>query len=103
MQRTTLAAVLAFSAMLPLTGCGGYGEVSPQAYAHAQSLYTVCNQKNSELLERVARNIATAQQAGELKGEEVDWLGAIVEDARAGEWQAACKSCRSLLSDQVKY
>ena len=88
--------------LLVFSGCSSYDVIEPLAYAHVKSLYTVCNQKNAEQLERVADIIASAHQAGQLSSQEADWLEEIIADARNKEWQTAATKCRQLLEAQVK-
>ena len=89
--------------LVVLSGCGGFGKVESFAYEQVKSLYTVCNQKNSEQLERVAEKIAEARAIGELSSQEVDWLEAIIADARSGQWKDAAAECRQLLEAQVEH
>lgn len=89
--------------LLVLSGCDAYDKVGPLAYDHANSLYTVCNQKKTEQLDRIAERIAKARENGDLSAQETEWLKAIIEDARSGEWKVAAGKCRELMEAQVEH
>ncbi len=89
--------------LLVLPGCGAYDKVGLLAYEQVKSLYTVCNQKNAEQLERAAEKIAEAHEVGKLSSQEVEWLEAIIADARSGQWKVAATKCRRLMEAQVEH
>lgn len=88
--------------LVVLSGCGSYGKIEVLAYEQVKSLYTVCNQKNTEQLEKVAERITKEYEAGELSSHEIEWLEAIINEARSGEWKAAAAKCRGLMEAQVE-
>jgi uncharacterized lipoprotein YmbA len=83
-----------------LTGCG-YPEVSPQTYAIAKALYSVCNQKNPERLKTVQELIQKSLEKEEISAREADWLKAIIAQAEAGEWETALLETRQMMEDQT--
>lgn len=83
-----------------LAGCG-YPEVSPQTYAIAKALYSVCNQKSQERLETVQELIQKSLEQEEISVREADWLGEIIKQARQGEWEAALLETRQIMEDQT--
>jgi len=90
------------AAVATLAGCGGYGEVSPQAYRCVTALYGICNQQADEKLDGLAAIVESSRQRGELTAQESEWLASIVGDARRGDWPSACQACRRMMDDQVK-
>lgn len=82
-------------------GCG-YGEVSPAAYEHSKSLYTVSNLRSSDSVERVAEAIARDLEAGKLSESEAGWLTDICDDCRAARWREAQDAARRIMQDQVR-
>ena len=88
--------------LLLVTGCGGYGEISPTAYEYAKALYSITNRKASESLDSVRDQIIASLEAGDLSQKEADWLTNIIEDSRAGEWQSANSSARRMMEDQIQ-
>ena len=81
-------------------GCG-YPEVSPKAYQISKALYSVCNMKREGDLNKVMDAISKATADSELNDDEAEWLLAIVEKARTGEWDSAAQDARSILKDQI--
>jgi len=81
-------------------GCG-YPEVSPQAYDITKALYSVCNLKREGDLDKVTDTISKAVTNSQLSEDESEWLLAIVEKARNGEWEVAAQEAHSILKDQV--
>jgi len=81
-------------------GCG-YPEVSPKVYEITKALYSVCNLKRDGDLDKVTNVISKAATDSELSDDESEWLLAIVQKARNGEWEAAAQEAHSILKDQV--
>jgi len=94
------AMLLTCAFMVSCLGCG-YPEVSPKAYEISKGLYTVCNLKRQSDLDQVSDVISKAASASELTKSEAGWLMGIVEQARAGQWEAAGLEARSILQDQA--
>ena len=86
-----------------LTGCGGYGEVSPLVYEYAKALYSVCNQRDKERLDVLAEHIDTSLEQQEITKSEAGWLNDIIGDALDGHWESAAKDTRRLMEDQIKW
>jgi hypothetical protein len=87
---------------LLVSGCGGYGDVSPTAYEYAKALFSITNRRAEAKLDQVAGQIEAEQAAGKLSESEAGWLMAIVDDARDGQWQAANQAARRIMEDQVR-
>ena len=92
--------MLVFVCLSFCLGCG-YPEVGPKAYEISKALYSVCNLKRQDDLDRISEAISRAASNSELSESESGWLMAIVEQARSGEWEAAAEEARSILQDQV--
>jgi hypothetical protein len=82
------------------SGCG-YPEVGPKAYEISKALYSTCNLKRENDLDRVSEIIEQAASASEISESESEWLMAIVAQAKAGDWAAAEQEVRSILEDQT--
>lgn len=91
---------LTLGCLLLNIGCG-YPEVSPQTYQLSKALYTACNCRNEEHLDKACEALETAAESEEITEKEAKWLMAIVDQAREGEWELAATEARSILEDQV--
>lgn len=83
-------------------GCQQYGEVSPKAYEVATALYSICNRQDEPRLVKVEQTISTGAESSELSASEKEWLLAIVEKARAGEWSYAMQDARVMMTEQIR-
>jgi len=99
-DRPRWMAMLACVCLVCCQGCG-YPEVGPKAYEITKALYSVCNLKRQDDLDKVTDAISQAVTNSELSEAESEWLLAIVEQARIGEWDAAAQEAHSILKDQV--
>ena len=88
--------------ILALSGCGGYGEMSPLAYEYAKALYSVCNRQDQGRLELLRERIISSREQAELTARESDWLTDIIASADEGDWESAVLSTRRLMEDQVR-
>jgi hypothetical protein len=106
MQRSIAAKVLVAGAAalgsILITGCAGYGKVSPATYQYAKALYSISNRRAEHKLDDVDAKIEAARGEGLVSDREAQWLSAIVADARAGEWETANRAARRMLEDQVQ-
>ncbi len=93
-------AMVACVCLLSCLGCG-YPPVGPKAYEITKALYSVCNLKRQDDLDKVTDVISQAVSRSELSKSESEWLMSIVEQAKSGEWSAAAEEARSILKDQV--
>ena len=91
--------VLLFGSLL-LSGCG-YPEVSPKTYELSKALYSVCNQKSPERLDKVQALIQSSLNQEEITSREADWLNGIIKQAQAGEWDEALQESRRIMEDQA--
>ncbi len=80
----------------------GYGETSEQGYQYAVALYSTCNQRDANRLEKVAGLIAQAHDKGEISAAEQRWLSGIIRQGRDGDWDAASQAVRDLMKEQVQ-
>jgi predicted small lipoprotein YifL len=87
--------------LVATSGCGRYGPISRNAYDYATALYSATNGKSADRVDDIDRRIHSALDAGKLTREEAEWLGAIIADARSGEWQTAAEECRALMVAQA--
>lgn len=98
-----LAVVFAsFAITTTLRGCGGYGEVSEGAYAHATALYSICNRRDPSRLDAYSLMLDEDKSAGKVSAKEAAWLEDIVSLARVGDWTTAAADARRMLADQVE-
>ena len=88
--------------LIALTGCSDYQGISPTAYQYAKALYNVTNRKRGEKLDEVNNLITSSKREGTITTQEANWLREIVDDAREGNWEAAQKTARQMMSDQVQ-
>ena len=87
--------------LIALTGCSDYQGISPTAYQYAKALYNVTNRKRGEKLDEVNNLITSSKREGTITTQEANWLREIVDDAREGNWEAAQKTARQMMRDQV--
>ncbi|MEC7501440.1 MAG: hypothetical protein VX970_06900 [Planctomycetota bacterium] len=88
--------------LIALTGCSDYQGISPTAYQYAKALYNVTNRKRGEKLDEVNNLITSSKREGTITTQEANWLREIVDDAREGNWEAAQKTARQMMRDQVQ-
>jgi hypothetical protein len=88
--------------MFVITGCQQYGEVSPNAYEIARSLYAACNQKDESRLAKLDVLISDNLKMTEITESEAQWLSTIVETARSGDWTVAMQNARTMLAEQIR-
>lgn len=65
-----------------------------------KQLYTACNTKNLQLLDKFEQRLAREQQAGQVTAEEASHFQEISSRARTGEWEAASQSAFRFARDQ---
>lgn len=82
------------------SGCG-YGPVSPAAFEHAKSLYTLANLQATASLEAAELAIADDASGGAISAREAGWLNEICTACRAEQWKAAQASARRMMEDQA--
>ena len=99
-KRSVCASLLGLSLLLT-SGCGSYGEISPDAYQYAKALYSITNRKALESLDPLSEKIASSLDAGQLSQSEAGWLTEMIDDGRNGDWQAANQAARQMLEDQI--
>lgn len=80
----------------------GYREISPNAYQYARSLYTICNQRDSQRLEKIVTLMEADVRSQKISEQDRRYLMRLVQAAEAGDWQKAQESIRKLLEVQVK-
>lgn len=101
-KRTAGYRLLAFGLLAAVVGCGGYGQVSPAAYEHAKSLYTLSNMRAVASLEGVEAGIEADLESQQITEREAAWLRDICQDCRAGKWREAQAAAREIMDDQVR-
>lgn len=92
--------ILAVACLIGAAGCG-YPEVSPKTYELVKALYSACNRRSEEHLEKVEALTEAARESGEITDRESQWIREIVEQARNGEWEPATLESRAILEDQA--
>ena len=93
---------LACSCAVFLSGCGGYGEVSPRAYQSATAVFSICNRRDADRIPIILGLIANARDNAEITEQEAKWLRDILSQAQRGDWEKALKQARRLMEDQVQ-
>ena len=79
----------------------GYGEISPRGYEYATAMYSICNRKDFDRLQKLTAMVEESAESGEISDEEAGWLTGISDAAAEGDWQSATAESRRLLDDQV--
>ena len=97
-----LLAAIAVVMVLPLGGCG-YGRMSSTGYEYAKALYSLSNRQSAHRVDDVQLQIDAAAESGELPDQEAQWLRAICDDCRDGNWDSAQCDARRMMEDQVEY
>jgi len=95
--------LLAAVAVVPLLcGCGPTPQLgsSPEALVAADQLFTAVTAKRTELVDASAKNLAQLKEAGKLPPDAATALDAIVEQARAGQWDTARDDLRAFIGGQ---
>ena len=64
------------------------------------ALYSACQSKNDERLNRIENLLS---EASEMPENERRWVEAIIAQARNNDWKAAANDARRMMEDQVKY
>jgi hypothetical protein len=74
---------------LLLAGCGTQPQVGPGNARLVESLRTAVSTRRTDWLEDNAKAVAGRHASGQLADEPYEALQAIIEQARAGNWQDA--------------
>lgn len=90
-------------ALMMLSGCQQYGDVSPRAYEIAKSLYSICNRSDVERIVVAEQTIHDSHAEAAITDSEKEWLLEIVEKARANDWARAMEDARVMMMEQVEY
>ena len=64
-------------------------------------MYSTCNLKRQDDLDKVAAAIEQAASESEITESESEWLLKVVQKAKDGQWEAAEQEVRSILEDQT--
>lgn len=86
--------------LVPLTSGCGYPRVSPEAFELAKAVDNLCNLRDATQLPRAREIIIERHEAGDISNQELGWLSTILDQAEAGNWEAAMQSSRKLLLSQ---
>ncbi len=83
-------------------GCRQYPPAtSREAYTLMEALYTACNTKNADSLNKIEQWVNRAASEGKLGQAEQDAFARIIGMAKNGEWQDATKAVYKFSEDQV--
>lgn len=104
MSRQGLAVlVLVVALSAGFLGCGReYANASEETYRIATALVSVCERKQTDKLALLSDLIASGEATGDVPASEAEYLRAIVQLADDGDWAAAKKEARDVLSHQVE-
>lgn len=100
---TIALSVIAVIAVLYFFFGRGYGKMSPLGYDFAQALYSACNQKDLERVNKVEALIQEYFDKDEIHKQERRWLNSIIHLARKEKWSRAQQEARKLLDAQIEY
>ena len=100
-NKRSFGATLLGLSLLLASGCGSYGEISPDAYQYAKALYSITNRQALDSLDPLSEKIASSLDAGKLSQSEAGWLTEMIDDGRNGDWQAANQAARQMMEDQI--
>jgi hypothetical protein len=70
-------------------GCGGPPQLGAQNVRLVESLRTAISARRTDWLEQAAKTASARHESGQLDDRQYAALDAIVQQARAGEWEAA--------------
>ena len=76
-------------------------KLSPDTYEISIALYRVCNQQDVEGLQQIQSKLSQRNNAPDTDKLSIMYLQRIVDDARAGNWNAAMRQTRDTLEDQT--
>jgi hypothetical protein len=77
-----------------------YEGLSPRGYKLAVALYSACNQKNSEKLEKISNLIQDSLRTGDLPDRDSRWLRKVIQLGQAKDWDTASSLVRRIMMDQ---
>jgi hypothetical protein len=84
-------------------GCRQYPEVSSkEALQLVKLLYAACNTRDADRLAKVEARLEHVEAAGKLTPQEGQAFRAIIELARAGDWEQATRSSFKFAQDQIR-
>jgi hypothetical protein len=75
--------------LLLLSGCGGQPQAGPGNARLVESLRTAISTRRTDWLEDNAKAVASRHESGQLADESYEALQAIIDQARAGNWDGA--------------
>lgn len=94
-------AVYGLAAVVLLAGCSGPPSLdSAEAHSTADALYTALTSRRIDLLDQVAARLTELSSSGKLSTEALTELNAMIEQARAGQWQAAAEELDHFIRNQ---
>lgn len=79
----------------------GYGEISEQGYAIGKALFSACNRRDEESVDKISQLVEQSLDDGSLSENEANWLANIVSLAKQQQWDRAQSEVRELLEDQI--
>ncbi len=97
-----LAVLLAVLCLVARPGCRKYPRAtSLEAYTLMEALYTACNTKNADSLNKIGQWVDRAKAAGKLSDAERDAFARIIARGRGGHWGQAAREAFRFSEDQV--
>lgn len=94
-------AVHCLAVLLLLSGCSSPPPLeSEEAHSAADALYTAVTSRRLDLLDQVASHLSDLSASGKLSADALAPLNAMIEQARAGQWQAAAEDLDQFIRHQ---
>ena len=92
-----VASLVVIASIAYLYFSSGYGKTTKLGYEFAQALYSACNQKDLERVQKVELLVNEYAGKQKIKANEKRWLADIIQLAHDGKWEKAQQNARKLL------
>ena len=100
-RRVAMRRVSACLMLVMAIGCNSAPPLgSEEASSTADALYTAVTSRRPELVDAVEKSLNKLQAEQQISSAAMTALQAIIEQARAGEWQAAAEELDQLIRNQ---
>ena len=86
--------------LLLLAGCGSQTQIAPANRKLLEGLQTAVSSKNTEWLEAVVKQLDDRRTKGEISSAEFQSIGAVIQLAKADDWDTALKRVFALSEAQ---
>lgn len=105
-RRSRRTLFIAFAATLPIVIAGwllwpAAPRVGDDAYRHLIAIDSACSRRDTATIERLRGMLDQAAADRTIDDADRSRLTAVLDQARAGDWEAARRACRRLLDGRV--